>query len=99
MAEVVVIEFSEPNAVHIYNEVNHILGWDGIPDAEHWPAGMLSHVAGSSDDKLVVVEVWVSQAAQEEFMQSQLAPALAQAKVPNPTRVEWFSNVAYAHHH
>ncbi|HVC15310.1 MAG TPA: hypothetical protein VND62_10680 [Acidimicrobiales bacterium] len=99
MADVVVIEFSAPDAVHIYNEVNHILGWDGTPDSEHWPAGMLSHVAGSSGDKLVVVEVWESQAAQEEFMHSQLGPAFAQAKVPNPTRVEWFSNVADVHHH
>lgn len=48
---------------------------------------------------MVVVEVWESQAAQEEFMHSQLGPAFAQAKVPNPTRVEWFSNVADVHRH
>jgi hypothetical protein len=99
MAEVIVIEFSAPNAVNIYNEVNRILGWEGVPDSEHWPAGMLSHVAGSSGDKLLVLEVWESKSAQEEFMQSQLGPAFAQAKVPDPTRIEWFNNVADAHHH
>jgi hypothetical protein len=99
MAEVVVIEFSDPNAVHIYNEVNRILGWEGIPDSEHWPAGMLSHLAGESGDKLVVVEVWESQAAQEAFMHSQLGPAFAEAKVPEPTRVEWFNSVSNAHSH
>jgi len=29
MAEVLVIEFTAPNAVEIYNKVNHHLGWDG----------------------------------------------------------------------
>ena len=99
MAEVVVIEFSAPDAVSIYHRVNKILGWDGTPDAEHWPAGMLSHVAGESGDKLVVVEVWESQAAQGDFMQSQLGPAFAEAKVPPPARVEWFASVADIHHH
>lgn len=93
------IEFSAPDAVSIYHGVNKILGWNGTPDAEHWPAGMLSHVAAESGDKLVVVEVWQSQAAQEAFMQSQLGPAFAEAQVPQPTRVEWFTNVADIHSH
>jgi hypothetical protein len=67
------------------------------PDSERLPAGLLSHVAGSSGGKLIVVEVWESQAAQEEFMHSELGPALAQAKAPDPTRVEWFSSVADVH--
>ncbi|MBV9593689.1 MAG: hypothetical protein JO147_07845 [Actinobacteria bacterium] len=79
--------------------MNKILGWDGTPDAEHWPAGMLSHVAGEAGDKLVVVEVWQSQADQEAFMQSQLGPAFAEAQVPQPTRIEWFANVADVHRH
>jgi hypothetical protein len=32
-------------------------------------------------------------------MQSQLAPAFAEAKVPPPARVEWFAGVADIHHH
>jgi hypothetical protein len=93
MAELVVIEFSAPDAVTIYNQVNHLLGWDGVPSPEDLPAGMISHVAGESGDKLVVVEVWESQAAQAEFMNSQLGPAFAEAKVPAPTRIEWFNSV------
>lgn len=99
MAEVIVIEFSAPDAVTIYQRVNKILGWDGTPDSEHWPAGMLSHVAGELGDKLVVVEVWESQAAQEAFAQSQLGPALAEAEVPQPSRMEWFTGVADIHRH
>jgi hypothetical protein len=100
MAEVVVIEFSEPNAVNLYHRVNKILGWEGgAPDADNWPAGMLSHIAGESGDKLVVVEVWQSQADQQAFMQSQLGPAFAEAEVPQPARIEWFADVADIHRH
>jgi hypothetical protein len=64
MAEVVVIEFAAPNAVEIYNKANKELGWEGEPGSDVWPAGMLSHVSGEKGDKLIVVEVWESQAAQ-----------------------------------
>lgn len=60
---------------------------------------MLSHVVGESDDNLVVVEVWQSQADQEAFMQSQLGPAFEQAQVPKPSRIEWFTKVADIHSH
>jgi hypothetical protein len=99
MAELVVLEFSAPNAVNLYNQVNSLLGWEGVPRPEEFPAGLISHVAGELADKLVVVEVWESQAAQEQFMHSQLGPALAKANVPPPVRVEWFNNVADAHTH
>lgn len=99
MAEVVVIEISAPNVVNLYQAVNKILGWEGAPDSDHLPAGMLSHTAGESGDKLVVVEVWESQDAQAAFMQSQLAPAFAEVQVPEPTRVEWFSHLADVHRH
>jgi hypothetical protein len=99
MADVVVVEFAAPNAVEIYRSVNKILGWDGTPDPEHWPAGMLSHVAGESGDKLIVVEVWESQEAHGAFMESELGPAFAQAQVPEPTRLEWFTGVADIHRH
>ena len=55
---------------------------------------MISHVAGESGDKLVVVEVWESQAAQGEFMNSQLGPAFAEANVPQPSRIEWYTNIS-----
>src|SRR5689334_5109705 len=87
MPDVMVIEFALPEAVNIYHRVNKILGCDGTPDAEHWPKGMISHVAGESGDKLLVVEVWETQADQAAFMQNQLGPAFAEAAVPGPTRV------------
>lgn len=100
MSDVVVIEIASPAAVEIYNSVNNHLGWDGgVPDAAHWPAGLLSHIAGEQGDKLIVVEVWESQAAQAEFMHSQLGPAFAAVNVPHPARIEWFNSVGDMHQH
>jgi hypothetical protein len=99
VADVVVLEFTAPDAVNIYNKVNHLLGWDGTPDWKHWPKGMLSHIAGEKGDKLVVVEVWESKANQEEFMHSQLGPAFAKAEVVPPARVEWFNGAGDVHKH
>jgi hypothetical protein len=58
---------------------------------------MISHIAGEAGDKLIVVEAWESQADQERFMASKLGPAFHEAKVPAPTRVEWFSGVMNVH--
>jgi hypothetical protein len=99
MADVVVIEFAAPNAVEIYNKTNKELGWDGVPDSAVWPTGMLSHVSGEKGDKLIVVEVWESQAAQGEFMSSKLGPALAAVGAPPPARIEWFDSVMDVHSH
>ncbi len=95
MAELVVLEFAEPDAVELYYKVNGLLGWEGrTPPPDDLPDGMLSHVAGEAGDKLIVVEVWESQEAQGEFMQSRLGPAFAAANVPPPARVEWFNAVS-----
>jgi hypothetical protein len=93
MAEVVVIEFTAPAAVKIYNQVNKIIGWEGEPDAASWPSGMISHIAAEAGDKLIVVEAWETQADQQRFMESTLAPAFKEAEVPAPTRLEWFTGV------
>jgi hypothetical protein len=45
------------------------------------------------------MEVWESRAAQEQFMQSRLGPAFHEANVPQPTRVEWFSQAGEMHRH
>jgi hypothetical protein len=97
MAEVVVIEFALPDAVSIYNKVNKIIGWEGVPDSEAWPHGLISHIAAEAGNKLIVVEAWESQADQEQFMGSKLGPAFHEANVPPPTRVEWFSGVMNVH--
>ena len=99
MPELVVIEFTAPEALGIYNNVNRILGLDGPIEQGDWPAGLISHVAGESGDKLVVVEVWESQAAQADFMHSRLGPAFAEANVPQPARVEWFALAGEFHRH
>jgi hypothetical protein len=99
MAEVVVIEFVAENAIEIYNKVNKELGWHGVPDSAEWPTGMLSHVSGENGDKLIVVEVWESQAAQGEFMSSKLGPAFAAVGAPQPARIEWFNSVMDIHSH
>ena len=97
MAEVVVIEFEAPDAVSIYNSVNKILS--GGADTWEMPPGLISHVGGEAGDKLIVVEVWESQADQQAFMESALGPALHEVNAPQPTRVEWFSHAGDAHRH
>jgi hypothetical protein len=97
MAEVVVIEFEAPDAVNIYHNVNRIIGWDGEPDSESWPDGMISHIAAEAGDKLIVVEAWDSKADQEKFMTSKLVPAFHEANAGAPSRVEWFSGVMNVH--
>lgn len=94
MPDLLVLEFSTPDAVDMYRSVNKLLGWDGVPPPEELPAGMISHVAGEAGDKLVVVEVWESQTAQAGFMDSQLGPAFTEANVPHPSRIEWFKNIS-----
>jgi len=97
MAEVVVLEFSAPDAGSIYMRVNGILGWGGVPGPEVRPEGLISSISGGTDDKLIVVEVWESQAHQEAFLHNQLGPALGQAQAAQPSRVEWFDNIIDFH--
>ena len=99
MPEVLVLEFSSPQAADLYRKVSSLLNVDPSTGAGDWPPPLLHHIAGESGDTLIVVEVWESKAAQEEFMQSDLAPAFQEANVPPPTRVEWFAHVGEMHRH
>jgi hypothetical protein len=99
MPEILVLEFSAPNAVEHYRTVSRMLDVDPSSGSGDWPAPLVSHVAGEAGDKLIVVEVWESKAVQEGFMQSRLGPALKQANVPPPTRVEWFALAGEMHRH
>jgi hypothetical protein len=95
VAELLLLEFSHPNAAELYQAVNQDLG---IGDSgAQWPGAMGCHVAGQSGDNLVVVEVWDSKAEQEEFMQNRLGPALQKANAPAPRRVEWLSLLGDMH--
>jgi hypothetical protein len=97
--DVLVLEFETPEAVALYKKVSDILNVDPSTGSGDWPSPLLHHVAGESGDKLIVVEVWESKAAQEEFMEKNLAPAFQQANVPPPTRAEWFSHAGEMHRH
>lgn len=96
MAELLVLEFSAPDAVKIYTNVNRILGVDSSTGSGDWPEPLLHHVAGESGDKLIVVEVWESKADQEEFM-GRLGATFQEAHVPPPARVEWFNLAGQMH--
>lgn len=97
MAHVVVLEFSAPDAGSIYMRVNGILGWNGVPGPEVRPEGLISSISGGTHDKLIVVETWESKQLQERFLHEQLGPALADAKVAQPSRVEWFDGIIDFH--
>ena len=89
MSEVLILEFTGANADH-YSAVNKILGIDPETGDGPWPAPLQSHTAAFGAAGLVVVEVWESQEAQAAFM-AQLGPALGEAGVPQPTRMEWLT--------
>jgi hypothetical protein len=93
MAELLILEFTAPAAVDLYNRVSELLGVDPATGQGDWPAGMIDHHAAGEGDTLVVVESWQSREAQEEFMRDRLMPAFGEANVPQPTRVTWLPEV------
>jgi hypothetical protein len=73
-----------------YLAVNKELGLDPKTGAGDWPAGLITHVAGTSDDgHAYVMEVWESQQAQADFMSSRLGAALARGGVTVEPQVTW----------
>jgi hypothetical protein len=64
-----------------YDQVNEILGIHGD---DSMPEGLISHTCGASDDGVVIVDVWDSEASLERFFEEGLGAALAQAGVPQP---------------
>jgi hypothetical protein len=96
VAELLVLEF-EGFDHKDYEKVNSLLGIDMATGAGDWPAGLLTHSAGRTDKGWMVVEVWESREAQENFMKAQLGAALQQAGVDRPPlRADWTS--LHAHH-
>jgi hypothetical protein len=91
MAEAIIIEVKGVDKDR-YHAVNKILGVDESGRGD-WPDGILSHTGAIEGDSIVVFEVWESREQQQEFLNSRLGPALAQAGVPQPSRMEWFSVV------
>jgi hypothetical protein len=91
VSDALILEFTGATADQ-YKAVNAILGIDAATGEGDWPTGLLSHTgaAGAGGD-LVVFEVWDSKESQGAFMASRLGPALGQAGLPEPARVEWLS--------
>ena len=88
MAEVILIEVDcDPS---LYAKVNQALGLDPATGSGEWPKGLVSHVGGGGDGKVVIIEAWESRADQEAWMSENLGPALGQVGVPQPSRMEWF---------
>lgn len=94
MPDTLILEFADASADD-FHAVNAILGLDMATGAGDWPPGLRHIQAGTTDaGGLVVIENWETRADQEAFMASRLGPALAQAQVAPPSRVEWFSGLA-----
>ena len=88
MPEMIVIEVDCDPA--LYPKVNASMGLDPNTGTGDWPKGLITHVGGGGEGKVTVVEVWASRADQEAWMNSTLGPALGQAGVGPPKRMEWF---------
>lgn len=88
MAVSIVMEFpgaSQAQYDAVMRELGLLLGDQG----GDWPKGILSHMAGSTDDGWCVVDVWESQTAFGEFQANRLGPAIAKVGgLPEP-RVTW----------
>ncbi|MCL4293941.1 MAG: hypothetical protein KJ056_13105, partial [Acidimicrobiia bacterium] len=88
MADLLILDFEGLDESD-YRKVNGELGVDPATGVGDWPAPMISHAAGRTDDgHLVVVEVWESRAGQQEFM-DRLGPALEAGGVTVQPRVTW----------
>lgn len=98
MAAGLVLQFPSGVGQKEYEAVNSKLGIDMKTGQGDWPAGLLSHTAGPSDEGFIVVEVWQSQEAQASFMDSRLGPAFAAVGLPQPSRIVWFDVVGNQQH-
>jgi hypothetical protein len=95
MAAALVLSFAGRTRAD-YDAVNAKLDFDTKTAAGEWPAGLLSHSAGTRDDgSLCVIEVWESREAQGRFMQEKLGPALAAAGVTSKPDVTWVDLINY----
>lgn len=93
MAEALILEFAGVGKAD-YDVVNSKLGIDTTRKDSDWPEGLQSHSAGATTAGWIVIEVWASQADQAKFMETRLGPALHEAGLPAPSRLEWVELVA-----
>ena len=98
MAAGLILEFEGVTAKE-YEAVNRELGIDVATGKGNWPAGLISHSGGLTDDgRLIVTEVWDSAKHQSKFMDERLGEALQKGGVTAPpSRMTWIELIA--HHH
>ena len=60
-----------------YDQLNKAMGID----ADNLPEGLVSHVAGPTDDGLLIVDVWESQEALQRFLEDRVGPAMQQVGI------------------
>lgn len=75
----VLMLFETPGAtVEQYERMNAIMGINGDEDA---PAGLISHVAGRTDDGMLIADVWESEEQLRAFFADHLGAALAEVGI------------------
>ncbi len=77
MAILMLLEF-DGVTVEQYEQVNAHMGIEGDGDA---PDGLIAHTAALTDDGLLIVDVWDSEAALQQFVEERLGAAMADAGV------------------
>jgi heme-degrading monooxygenase HmoA len=82
----VIMMFEAPGAtLGDYEEINAALGIHGDEDA---PDGLVWHTASTTNDGVLIVDVWESEQKLRHFFEDRLQDALAQAGVkPGETRI------------
>lgn len=88
MAELLILNFDGVDEAD-YAKVNAELGLDPHTGAGDWPAGLISHITGMSDGHGYVIEVWESQQAQADFMNSRLGAAMGAGGITAVPEVTW----------
>ena len=94
MPELLVLEFDGVGESQ-YNKVNTELGIDQATGDGNWPPGLMTHIGAAAEGgNLIVVEVWQSRQAQEDFMSSRLGSALAAGGISAVPKVTWANLIA-----
>jgi len=97
MAELLILEFEGVTEAD-YRSVTKELGIDPDTMKGDWPAGLITHLAGMTEDgRGCVVETWASREAQAEFMQNRLGAAMARGGLTATPKVTW-ATVMGEHH-
>lgn len=95
MSEILLLEF-EGLGHDEYEAVNKLLNVDMNTGEGDWPAGLITHLAGPTEEGgWMVLEVWESRAQQEEFLNGRLGRALQEGGAGAPSRVQWAGLAAH----